>query len=309
MGDLMHALPALTEAKEHIRNISFDWVVDKNFASVPSWHPLVDKIITTDHRNWKRQFFSKDSRKSLRTVMNQINENKYDVVVDMQNNLKSSLISYLSNHDVVGMDAKSAREYPAHLAYFRKVFIDKKLHAIQRQKKLLAEALGYQSNENHIDYGASYDSFTKPLIELPNKYFVLVQDASWPTKQWSVNKWKQLIKYLEDKNISMLLPSGNLHEMKRAKEICSISKMAQAIDLMPLNEIAYIIKNADLCICSDTGLAHLSALAGTSSVTLYGPTKPSLIGTIGINQRHLVGNKKDINQITVSDVINALEKK
>ena len=46
MGDLMHALPALTEAKEHIKDISFDWVVDKNFASVPSWHPLVNKIIT-----------------------------------------------------------------------------------------------------------------------------------------------------------------------------------------------------------------------------------------------------------------------
>ena len=58
MGDLMHALPALTEAKEHVENISFDWVVDTNFSSVPSWHPLVNKIITTDHRNWKKQLFS-----------------------------------------------------------------------------------------------------------------------------------------------------------------------------------------------------------------------------------------------------------
>ena len=104
----------------------------------------------------------------------------------------------------------------------------------------------------------------------------------------------------------MLLPSGNLEEIKRAKEICSVSTMAQAIDLMPLNEIAYIIKNADLCICSDTGLAHLSALTRTPSITLYGPTKTSLIGTTGINQRHLVGKNEDINLISVSDVINEL---
>ena len=58
MGDLMHALPALTEAKENIQDLSFDWVVDKNFSSVPSWHPLVDNIITTDHRNWKKHLFS-----------------------------------------------------------------------------------------------------------------------------------------------------------------------------------------------------------------------------------------------------------
>ena len=57
MGDLMHALPAVSEAKEQIDDISFDWVVDTNFASVPSWHPSVDEIIETDHRNWKKQFF------------------------------------------------------------------------------------------------------------------------------------------------------------------------------------------------------------------------------------------------------------
>ena len=159
MGDLMHALPALTEANSHVEDISFDWVVDTNFASVPSWHPLVNKIITTDHRNWKKHLFSKNSRKSLREVINQINESDYDLVVDMQNNLKSAFISYLCRHDVVGMDSKSAREYPAHLAYSKKINVDKKLHAIERQKKLLGDALGYKYKRKHIDYGASFKNF------------------------------------------------------------------------------------------------------------------------------------------------------
>ncbi len=69
-----------------------------------------------------------------------------------------------------------------------------------------------------------------------------------------------------------------------------------------------MVQHADFCICSDTGLAHLSALTGTPSITLYGPTKTSLIGTMGINQNHLIGNNEDINQISVSDVINELDK-
>ena len=308
MGDLMHALPALTEAKEHIEDISFDWVVDTNFASVPSWHPSVDKIITTDHRNWKKQLFSKNSRKSLRGVINQINDNNYDLVVDMQNNLKSAFISYLCKHDVVGLDSKSAREYPAHLAYSKRINVDKKLHAIERQKKLLGDALGYEYEQGPINYGASFNAFIKPNITLPDKYFVLVQNASWITKQWSIGNWQQLILYLEDKGIVMLLPSGNLEELEKAKEICSVSEKAQAIDLMPLDEIAYMIQHADFCVCSDTGLAHLSALTGTPSITLYGPTKTSLIGTMGINQNHLIGDNEDINQISVSDVINELDK-
>ena len=308
MGDLMHALPALTEAKEHKEDISFDWVVDTNFASVPSWHPSVNKIITTDHRNWKKQLFSKNSRKSLRGVINQINDNNYDLVVDMQNNLKSAFISYLCKHDVVGLDSKSAREYPAHLAYSKRINVDKKLHAIERQKKLLGDALGYEYEQGPINYGASFNAFIKPNITLPDKYFVLVQNASWITKQWSIGNWQQLILYLEDKGIVMLLPSGNLEELERAKEICSVSEKAQAIDLMPLDEIAYMVQHADFCICSDTGLAHLSALIGTPSITLYGPTKTSLIGTMGINQNHLIGDNEDINQISVSDVINELDK-
>ena len=308
MGDLMHALPALTEAKEHIEDISFDWVVDTNFASVPSWHLSVDKIITTDHRNWKKQLFSKNSRKSLRGVINQINDNNYDLVVDMQNNLKSAFISYLCKHDVVGLDSKSAREYPAHLAYSKRINVDKKLHAIERQKKILGDALGYEYEQGPINYGASFNAFIKPNITLPDKYFVLVQNASWITKQWSIGNWQQLILYLEDKGIVMLLPSGNLEELEKAKEICSVSEKAQAIDLMPLDEIAYMVQHADFCICSDTGLAHLSALTGTPSITLYGPTKTSLIGTMGINQNHLIGDNEDINQILVSDVINELDK-
>ena len=308
MGDLMHALPALTEANSHVEDISFDWVVDTNFASVPSWHPLVNKIIMTDHRNWKKHLFSKDSRKSLREVINQINESDYDVVVDMQNNLKSAFISYLCKHDVVGMDSTSVREYPAHLAYSKKINVDKKLHAIERQKKLLGEALGYDYKRKSIDYGASFKNFIEPNIKLPNNYIVLVQNASWVTKQWSIENWQHLIQYLENKGIDMLLPSGNLKELERAKEICSISEKANALDLMSLNEIAFIVKNADFCICSDTGLAHLSALTRTPSITLYGPTKTSLIGTTGINQNHLIGNKEEINQILVSDVINELDK-
>ena len=308
MGDLMHALPALTEAKEHIADISFDWVVDKNFASVPSWHPLVDKTIVTDHRNWRRQLFSKKSRESLKDALNEINETNYDLVVDMQNNIKSALVSYLSKHSVVGMDAKSVREYPAHLAYSTKINVDKKLHAIERQKKLLAEALDYSYSMNNVDYGALLEGFIKPNMSLPSKYIVLVQNASWITKQWSITKWQKLIQYLDGKDIKMILPSGNLNELERAKEISSVSTKAQALDLMPLNEIAYIIKNANFCICSDTGLAHLSALSGTPSITLYGPTETSLIGTYGENQIHIVGKNTDINNIKVSDVLENLEK-
>ena len=305
MGDLMHALPALTEAEQNITNISFDWVVDKAFSSVPGWHPAVDKIIKTDHRNWKKQLFSSEPREALNLVKKEINATDYDYVVDMQNNLKSAFLSLLSDHRVTGMDASSSREYPAHWAYSNKVNINKSLHAIDRQKELLASSLGY-SPTSDINYGISKVKFLEPAMALPTPYVVLVQNASWPTKQWPITCWKDLVLHLDGYGVNVLLPSGNKEELLRAKDIASVSEKATALEILPLNEVAYIIDNADYCICSDTGLAHLSAVVNTPSLTLYGPTDINLIGTKGNNQRHIVGDNGDINNISVEEVINKL---
>jgi heptosyltransferase-1 len=305
MGDLMHALPALTEAEQNIKDVSFDWVVDKAFSSVPSWHPTVDKVINTDHRNWRKQFLSPESRAALSLVKKEINATDYDFVVDMQNNLKSAFLSFLSNHKVTGMDRSSSREYPAHWAYSKRINIKKSLHAIERQKELLASTLGYKSVPG-VDYGISKFKFLKPAFDLPTNYMVLVQNASWPTKQWPVDHWKDLVKYLGDQDVNVILPSGSKNELMRAREISSVSEKATALEVLPLNEVAHIIDNADYCICSDTGLAHLSAVVNTPSLTLYGPTDTKLIGTKGNNQIHIVGDNGDINNISVQEVINQL---
>ena len=305
MGDLMHALPALTEAKEHFKEIEFDWVVDKSFSEVPKWHPAVNKIITTDHRNWKKQLLSPNSRKAFRSVIHEINSTNYDLVIDMQNNLKSALVSFMCKHQVIGMDSKSVREYPAHLSYNKKISISKELHAITRQKILLSNALGYSTSSSN-DYGISDMEFKEPSFNLPNEYAVLVQNASWKTKQWSIKNWQLLVKHLERLGIGMILPSGNEEEYKRAKEISSVGNNAQALRLIPLNEIAYIMNKARFSVCSDTGLAHLSAVVNTPSITLYGPTDTKLIGTMGKDQIHIVSPDENINSISIEEVIDNL---
>lgn len=305
MGDLMHALPALTEAKEFNQDIVFDWVVDRSFSEVPKWHPAVNKVIKTDHRNWKKQFFSPESRDALRSVINDINNTEYDLVIDMQNNLKSSFVSYLCKHKVTGMDFKSVREFPAHLSYNKKINISKDLHAITRQNIILSEALGY-STLNSSDYGITDVNFIKPSFDLPSEYVVLVQNASWKTKQWSIVNWQLLVNHLDKLGIDMILPSGNEEEYQRAKKISSVSGKTHVLKPIPLNEIAYIMNKAKFSVCSDTGLAHLSAVVDTPSLTLYGPTDTKLIGTKGNNQFHIIGSDNNINSISIEEVIKKL---
>ena len=79
MGDLMHALPALTDACEQYPEVEFDWVVDEAFAEVPSWHPAVKNIYRSAHRRWKKNFKSSWLKGEFSRFWNDLNINEYDV--------------------------------------------------------------------------------------------------------------------------------------------------------------------------------------------------------------------------------------
>ena len=298
MGDLMHALPALTDAAKQIPNIEFDWVVDENFSEVPLWHPKVKSVITTNHRSWKKNIFSTSLINELKSIKSTLNNTNYHAVIDMQNNLKSAAVSFLVKDSVHGLDKGSAREYPSHLAYKFKYKVSKENHAITRQRQLLALSLNYEFDTKDIDYGIQNDNFERPNLELPNKYLFLVHNASWPTKMWSISRWQELIQLINGEGYMAILPSGSKEEFKRAQEIASISTDALAIPAQSLNRTAYIIENAAGCICSDTGLAHLSALLGKPSVTLYSVTDEKLIGTRGNNQAHIISSDSKMDSIS-----------
>ena len=54
LGDIIHALPALTDAARAIPGITFDWVVEEGFAEIPTWHPAVGKVIPVAIRRWRK---------------------------------------------------------------------------------------------------------------------------------------------------------------------------------------------------------------------------------------------------------------
>ena len=54
LGDIIHTLPAVTDAHRAHSNLIFDWVVEESFVEVPSWHPAVNKVIPVAIRRWRR---------------------------------------------------------------------------------------------------------------------------------------------------------------------------------------------------------------------------------------------------------------
>ena len=288
MGDLTHALPAITDAATVYPDIQFDWVVDEGFAEIPGWHPNVNRVIKTAHRRWKKNKRQTWLQGEFAQFYAQLNRDQYDVMFDAQNNLKSAVISLLRRGKVAGCDRQTAREYPAHWAYAEKYHIPLRQHAIARQRQLFAEVLGYPLPDTPADYGVDLSRLKLPAIELPDNYLVLVHNASWDTKLWPEDHWLDLIQQLADAGYSLLLPCGNDEEYQRAQRLAATSEHAMALPRLSLSEIAAVMNNARGAVCCDTGLAHIGGMLSLPSVSLYGPTDDQLIGAFGEYQVHHV---------------------
>jgi heptosyltransferase-1 len=299
MGDLMHALPALTDASNAIPGIQFDWVVDEAFAEVAGWHPAVNEIICSAHRRWKKNLRQSLFGGQLKAFYQQLNNKDYDVILDAQNNLKSAVITGLRRGKSHGLDKYSLSEKPAHWAYRYQHSADKSQHAIARQRQLFAQSIGYPLPCTEPDYGIDRSRIKLSAtieqldINLSERYLFFVHNASWTTKLWPESHWHHVIEEAEKSNYQVLLPCGNEEELIRAKRLASGHGNAIALPKMQLSEVGALIKNADGAICCDTGLCHLAGLLGTPSVSFYGPTSDKLIGATGLNQHHIITKKSD----------------
>jgi heptosyltransferase-1 len=284
LGDIIHTLPALTDAGHAMSDITFDWVVEENFAEIPSWHPLVKKVIPVALRRWRKHWMSIKTWREWCAFRTALRATQYDVVIDAQGLLKSVFISLSARGKRVGFNAKSAREPLAALLYQQTYLVAKKQHAISRVRHLLSQVLGYPRPMDTPDYGIDRARFEEQQDE---NYFVFLHGTTWETKLWPESSWIELANIATDKGYSIKLPWGNSVEHERALRIAAVSPRISVLPRLDLLGMAKVLANAKGVVAVDTGLLHLAAALNVPSVSLYGPTNPALTGALGKTQKHL----------------------
>ena len=59
MGDVVHALPAVTDLLRHHPGAQVDWLVEAPFAAIPQLHPGVRRVLPMAWRKWRRALFKR----------------------------------------------------------------------------------------------------------------------------------------------------------------------------------------------------------------------------------------------------------
>ncbi|MEG0956543.1 MAG: lipopolysaccharide heptosyltransferase RfaC, partial [Citrobacter sp.] len=215
MGDVLHTLPALTDAQRAIPGIQFDWVVEEGFAQIPSWHSAVERVIPVAIRRWRKAWFSAPIKAERKAFRDAVRLQQYDAIIDAQGLVKSAaLVTRLGRGIKHGMDWSTAREPLASLFYNCKHHIARQQHAVERTRELFAKSLGYTKPQSQGDYAIA-QHFLNDLNADAGQYAVFLHATTRDDKHWPEAYWRELIGQLHNAGIRIKLPWGAPHEEAR----------------------------------------------------------------------------------------------
>lgn len=290
LGDVIHTLPAVTDAKRANRRIQFDWVVEENFVEIPSWHPAIDRVIPVAFRRWKKNIVKTLRNGEFKAFKKDLKQEHYDLVIDAQGLIKSGIISRLSKGLTIGLSDSTIKEPLATLFYNKMFSIPRDKHAVQRVRELFSRALNYELDSEElqtIDYGIDLKRIGLKTKSSASGVLIFLHGTTWDTKHWPVPFWRELAKLASAKGYSIRLPWGTDAERIQASAIAEAIPAVSILERQTLTGMARQIAQADGVVAVDTGLGHLAAALSTPTVSLYGPTNPGLSGTFGHKQVQL----------------------
>lgn len=291
LGDIIHTLPALSDARAVYPSITFDWVIEEPFAEIPRWHAAVDTVIPIGLRRFKREPKAILKSGEWRQWLRELRAHHYDLVIDVQGLLKSSLVGYCARSTLrTGFSWRSARESVASLLYNQRVHVPWRQHAVTRTRALFAGVLGYDFSSRTLDYGIERQHFA-PLPLEGGPYCVFLHGTTWDNKHWPESYWIALAKKVADAGYTIQLLWGNPLELARAQRIALVcEKAVVAPRRYSLSEVVAILAAAQAVVTVDTGFGHLATALNVPTVSLYGPTDPALSGTFGPKQLSLAAH-------------------
>jgi lipopolysaccharide heptosyltransferase I len=287
VGDLVHTLPAVSALRRRFPDARIDWLVESRHRDVLLENPDVDRILEVDTLGWRRRLLAPRTWKEIRASIASIRDRRYDLVLDLQGTMKSSVAAFLARSPRrIGFAASHLKETPAALLYTERVRPNgTRPHVIDRQLYLL-RPLGIETEERAFPLvvpEAEKAASATVLESLGLRDFVIVNPGgAWITKRWSPVELGRLAAAIEKewKLPSLVLWGPGEEEMARTVVEAS-SGSARLAPKTTLREMIPYLERARLFVSGDTGPMHLASARGVPVVGIFGPTDPARNGPFG----------------------------
>ena len=291
LGDIIHTLPAYGALRKKFPQAKISWLVEAKGKDLLDFVPGLDRTIVLSSKKWSMasiKFWSEFLR-----VVREIRQ-KDQIALDFQGLVKSGLFAYLSKAKTrIGFHKKNLREPGASIFYTEYLDpISEKMHIVSKNQKLLTR-IGIQKDTFEFPLQIP-ETLSKSVLEKiraqgyrgDNRLVVLNVGAAWETKRWFAERWIELIRILNEKNLDLffLLLWGTDGEKALAEDIHAKTDTAIAPPLS-LKEVLALVKEADLLISGDTFALQAACALSRPVVGIFGPTSPKRNGPFSEQDR------------------------
>ena len=311
MGDVVHALPAISDMLQAVPGLQVDWLVEAPFAAIPKLHPGVQRVLPLAWRKWRQSLADPKTRAAIAKLRADLRSQPYDLVLDLQGLLKSVLWGLQARGPLVGYGVGSIREPAAALFYRRRASVPRQLQAVERNRRLAAAHLGYAMPGTAPDFGIGANG-GRPQALLPNggwrapaQCAVLIPCASRVEKLWPEERWAALGQRLQAAGLAPVLVWGSDAERQRAARIAA-GCGGVVPPFLTVADTAAVLGGARQIVGLDTGFSHLGAALGVPTVGIYCDHAPGLAGITGPGPVASLGGPGQVPAL--AEVMAALER-
>ncbi len=280
LGDIVHALPVLDYLHQVSPGIEIDWVVEEPFRDVLDGNPLIDTLHVVRTRVWRKSPLAVRTLKEIGALKKNLRERNYDLVFDIQGNLKSGLICMLSGvTDRIGFTREGLQESVNLFFTTRQVPLRRQdYHITDQYLRVVSVPFGRDFREmelrSDIHTAPEDDAAAAMLLATLSDglTFFFHCGTTWQTKFWSDAGWIELGRAVLERfpESNILFSWGNEKERQAVVAIASaIGSGGRILDRYSLKGLAALLKKVDLVAGGDTGPVHIAAAVGTPTVSYY----------------------------------------
>lgn len=253
IGDIILTTPVVRCLKLQFPNAEVHFATKKQFQVLVENNPYIDK-----------SFLLEDS---INSFIKKLQSEKYDYVIDLHNNLRTTLIK-------IGLyEAKSFSfnklNFQKWLLVNLKINKMPNIHIVDRYLKT-TETLGIKNDEQGLDYFIPEKDIVN--LELKEKFVAYAIGGQHFTKKLPLSKIIEICKKIESK--ILLLGGKEDAEIGEQVRLVMGEKIINTCGKYNLNQSASIINQAEYVISHDTGLMHIAAAFRKKVISIWGNTVP-----------------------------------
>ena len=279
LGDVIHCLPAVSDIARETPDLELDWMVEDSLAEIARLHPAVTTVIPVRLKHWRRHLLAPGTWREFGATRSAIAARPYDRIIDAQGLIRSALLARLARGPHCGYDLRSVREPPASLFYDRRFPAGVTLHAVERMRRLAAQAMAYELPQE-LDYGVRVEG-ARPRWLPKGRYVIGLHATARADKAWDEPNWIELARRLASDGLTIVLPWGDQPERERSERIAAAVTDAVAPPKLNFTELAALLAGAAAVVGVDTGLTHLASAVGAPVVAIYAASWSEFNGVLG----------------------------